>query len=163
MTAPISSNDRAQAPHSEIPHRNGEASLSVADVASESVPPSSGPRPLGSWIDALARRGLQLGVSLKPGSTVLTLRGRLDQQSASELKKGISEVVSLSPRSIDLDLGGVTRLDGMGLAALVWSWGFARDRGRELRLMHVPSETRALVTRMNLHHLLQVVEDGSFR
>ena len=163
MTAPISSNDRAEAPLTETLHRNGEDSPSGAGIPSEAVPSKPGPRPLGSWIDALARRGLQLGVSLKPGSTVLTLRGRLDQQSASVLKNGFSEVVSLSPRSIDLDLGGVTRLDGMGLAALVWSWGLARDRGRELRLMHVPSETRALVTRMNLHHLLQVVEDGSFR
>ena len=163
MTAPITSGDRAEAPHSETTVRGAEAAPPVPVATTEPVPLKPGRRPLGRWIDALARRGLQLGVSFKPGATVLALRGRLDQQSASVLKEGFSEVVSLSPHSIDLDLGGVTRLDGMGLAALVWSWGLARDRGRELRLMHMPSETRALVTRMNLHHVLQVVEDGSFR
>jgi len=159
----MTGSDRADASHSEVTDRNTEAGLPVTGVHTEPAPPRLGPRPLGTWIDALARRGLQLGVSFKPGTTVLSLRGRLDQQSASVLKEGFSEVILLSPYSIDFDLGGVTRLDGMGLAALVWSWGLAHERGRELRLMHMPSETRALVTRMNLHHLLHVVEDGSFR
>jgi anti-anti-sigma factor len=159
MTAPITSSDRAEAPHAEANGRSAEATVALT----EPPPARTGPRPLASWIDALARRGLQLGVSFKPGATVLSLRGRLDRQSAAVLKEGFSEVVALTPRSIDFDLGGVTRLDGMGLAALVWSWGLAHKRGRELRLVHMPSETRALVTKMNLHHVLQVVEDGSFR
>jgi anti-anti-sigma factor len=120
-------------------------------------------RPLGRWIDSLGRRGLRLGVSFKTGTTILSLGGRLDQHSAPLLKEGFHEIVALTPRAIDIDLSSVNRIDGIGLAALVWSWGLAHQRGRQLRLLHVPSATREIVSRMNLHHVLQVVEDGSFR
>ena len=162
MTAPTRS-DRVQVPHSGTANPGNEGARSMTSPAPESASSRSGQRRLGSWIDALARRGLQLGVTFKSGATVVSLHGRLDQQSAAVLKEGFADVISLSARSIDVDLGGVSRVDGMGLAALVWSWGLARERGRELRLLHMPSATRQIVAKMNLHHVLPVVEDGSFR
>ena len=163
MTVPTG-NNRVAAPDSEMPARDHRLAQPDVDVsAAGAASPRSGARLLGSWIDSLGKRGLQLSVSFKPGSTVLSLAGKLDQHSAPVLKEGFHEVVALSPHSIDVDLGGVSRVDGMGLAALVWSWGLAHERGRELRLLHVPSATREIVTRMNLHHVLPVLEDVTFR
>ena len=162
MTAPTRS-DRAQVAHSDAATDDDAAALRVTSPASAPVASPSGRRRLGGWIDASARRGLQLGVTFKSGATVLSLQGRLDQQSAGVLKEGFPEVMSLTTRSIDVDLSGVSRVDGMGLAALVWAWGFARERGLVLRLLHMPAATRQIVTKMNLHHVLQVIEDGSFR
>lgn len=116
-------------------------------------------RRLHGWIETLAKRGLRMEIDLKPGRTMLHLHGRLDRQSAPVLKGGFQEVVAHATRSIDVDLAGVDRVDGLGLAALVWSWRFAQNSGLELRLTRMRPDVREIVTKMNLHHLLEIVED----
>ncbi len=155
-------NDRVVAPHNAVSMQD-DAPAPRGGASSTAAASKSGGRPLGTWIDSLGKRGLQLGVSFKTGTTVLSLAGKLDQHSAPVLKEGFPRIVALTPRSIDLDMSGVSRVDGVGLAALVWSWGFAQEQGCELRLLHVPSATREIVTRMNLHHVLPVLEDVRFR
>ncbi len=98
-------------------------------------------------------------VDRRAGRTVLHLYGRLDRQSAPLLKNGFQEMLPLAARLIDVDLAAVNRVDGMGLAVLVWAWRLTREQGMELRLMRMRPNVREIVARMNLHHLLQVVED----
>lgn len=116
-------------------------------------------RRLHFWVDALARRGLHLEVERKPAHTILHLRGRLDSQSASVMKASIQEILPADTRYIDVDLRGVERVDGVGLAALVWTWHLVRECGGELRLIHLTPQIREIVMRMRLHQLLKIVED----
>lgn len=139
-----------------VPLPPGSAREEVADERSMD---RMAHRRLYGWIDALAKRGLGMEIDLKPGRTILHLRGRLDRQSALVLKDGFREIVAQTSKSIDVDLVGVDRVDGLGLAALVWSWRLALDSGLELRLTRMRPDVRAIVTKMNLHHLLQIVED----
>jgi len=112
---------------------------------------------LASIFGALSKRGLDVEVDRKLPRTVLHLSGRLDQQSAPLLKDAIREFVALTPTDIDVNLASVQRVDGVGLAALVWAWGNAREHGRELRLIQVRPDVLAIVERLNLHQLLCVV------
>jgi anti-anti-sigma factor len=99
-----------------------------------------------------------MGLTRDSEHTVVQLNGHLDRQSAPALKDATREIVGLSGARIDIDMGGVDRVDGVGLAALVWAWGHARDGGRELRLMHVRPYVREIIEKMNLNHLLKIVE-----
>lgn len=110
----------------------------------------------------MARRGLQIEIDRESGRTVLHLHGRLDSQSAPFLKRGFEEVLPLISRCVDVDLAAVDRVDGVGLAALVWAWRLTRDHGLELRLTRMRPFVREIVSRMNLHHLLQIVDDREF-
>jgi anti-anti-sigma factor len=114
--------------------------------------------PLAGLLDALGKRGLQTDVASKPGVTVLQLRGRLDRQSAPLLKNAVREIVDRTTTSIDVDMSGVERVDGVGLAALVWAWGNASQGGRQLRLTHARPNVMELVAKLNLHQLLQIVD-----
>lgn len=119
-------------------------------------------RRIRSWMDLLARRGLRIEVDRESGRTVLHLHGRLDAQSAPALKKGFQDLLPLASRYIDVDLAAIDRVDGVGLAALVWAWRVAQDHGLELRLTRLRPYVREIVSKMNLHHLLQIVDDREF-
>ncbi len=114
---------------------------------------------LRDCIDAIATRGLLVELDMEPGRAVMHLSGRLERQSAPMLKNGFQEIFPLISRSIDVDLAGVDRVDGMGLAALVWAWRLAQESGLELRLMRMRPYVQEIVAKMNLHHLLQIVGD----
>jgi len=137
------------------------AQMSPPAAATEANPISSGEATaamrLAGIFGALAKRGLDVQVDRKLPRTVLHLGGRLDQQSAPLLKDAIRELVTFTPTDIDVNLAGVQGVDGVGLAALVWAWGNAREHGRELRLTQVRPDVLAIVERLNLHQLLCVV------
>jgi anti-anti-sigma factor len=99
-----------------------------------------------------------MGLNRDSERTIVQLHGRLDRQSAPVLKDATREIVALSGARIDIDMVGVDRVDGVGLAALVWAWGNARDGGHELRLTHVRPYVREIIAKMNLHQLLRIVE-----
>ncbi|MHB0871546.1 MAG: STAS domain-containing protein [Chloroflexota bacterium] len=119
-------------------------------------------RRIRSWMEQLARRGLRIEVDRESGRTVLHLHGRLDAQSAPALKKGFQELLPLASRYIDVDLAAIDRVDGVGLAALVWAWRLTQDHGLELRLTRMRPYVREIVSKMNLHHLLQIVDGREF-
>jgi anti-anti-sigma factor len=110
-------------------------------------------------VAALTGRRLQVEVDNTSGYTVLRLKGRLDHQSAPALKDRFRDVVARASHRIDLDLAAVDRVDGLGLAALVWARGLARDCGVELRLTRMGPHVRDMVAKMNLHHLLEIAHE----
>lgn len=112
-----------------------------------------------AWIDALTKRGLRAEITRQAGDTVLHLRGRLDGHSAPVLKGGFQEIIPLRSGTILVDMEGVDRVDGMGLAALVWAWRLARECGGTLRLTRLRPPVREIVAKMSLHYLLEVAED----
>jgi anti-anti-sigma factor len=106
-------------------------------------------------------RKFHMRIEQQPGRTVLYLSGPLESHSALDFKKTFRTLVGSAARSVDIDLGGVTRLDGVGLASLVWAWREATSRGKEVRVTQVRPPVRQLVEQMNLHLLLRFVEERS--
>lgn len=116
-------------------------------------------RRVHAWIDALAKRGLRTEIFRQANGLAIRLNGRLDGHSAPILKEGFQEIANHSPTSIEVDLGGVHRIDGMGLAALVWAWRLIQECGGQLKLVRLQPSVREIVVRMNLHCLLEIVEE----
>src|ERR1700694_316859 len=103
---------------------------------------------------------LRMRVEEVAGRTVAYLNGQLDSHSTPEFKKLCREILAGTAHSVDVNLAGVTRMDGMGLASLVGAWRVAETGGKEFRLLQMGQPTRELVERMNLHLLLRIIEEG---
>ena len=112
-----------------------------------------------AWIDSLDRREVRVEMDRKSGRTVLRLGGHLDTQSALVLKRAVQAVLPIAPKSVEIDLAEVDRVDGSGLAALVWAWHLGRQCGCGIRVVRLAPEVREIVARMNLHHLLEIVDE----
>ena len=68
------------------------------------------------------RHNLRIRVEQQPERTSLLLTGRLDSHAANEFKRSFQTALASAQGCMDIDLGGVTGVDGMGLASLVWAW-----------------------------------------
>jgi len=115
-------------------------------------------RRVHAWKALLAKRGLQVEIIREAAGTVVRLEGRLDGQSAPVLKEGFQEVMSMGSSFIEVDLGGVSRIDGVGLAALVWAWRLAQEVGGHLRLARLQPQIREIAARIGLNSLLEITE-----
>src|ERR1700738_5121371 len=98
---------------------------------------------------------LQVEIEQRPGRTVLRVSGQLESRSAAAFKKTFRGLLGLTGQLLDVDLGQVTRMDGVGLASLVWAWSQAKGCGKELRVTRMRQPHRQLVEQMNLHQLLR--------
>jgi len=92
---------------------------------------------LHRWIDSLAKRRLHAEIIREPGGLILRLAGRLDSRSSQILKEGLQEIVKFGPVSFELDLGEVSRIDGVGLAAIVWAKQLVEGRGGQLKIVRL--------------------------
>jgi anti-anti-sigma factor len=104
------------------------------------------------------RHNLRIHIERQPDRTSVLLSGRLDSHTAKEFKQSLQDALVSAAACIDVDLAGVTAVDGMGLASLVWAWRTAASGGRELRVSRMRPKVRELVERMNLHLLMRIVE-----
>lgn len=108
-------------------------------------------------IASLQRKGLRLSAVTRPsGRLVLRLEGKLVAATAPLLK----QVIAASGKALhlDVDLTGVGHADGVGLAILVRLGAMLADAGGTLRVVNPPATLRTMMTRVNLHHLIDIAE-----
>jgi anti-anti-sigma regulatory factor len=105
---------------------------------------------------SLERKGLLITGLRHDGRLVLRLEGKLVSATAPLLKAVFAD----GPQAVhlDLDLAGCTRADGMGLATVVRLGAVLTAAGGSLRVVNLPPALRQTVMRINLHHLVDIVE-----
>ena len=104
------------------------------------------------------RHNLRIRIEQQSDRTAVLLNGRLDSHGATVFKQSLSQALGGGPACIDVDLSGVTSVDGMGLASLVWAWRSAASTGCELRVVRMRTQVREIAERMNLHLLMRITE-----
>lgn len=110
-----------------------------------------------SLVAMLQRKGLRLSAQGRPGGrTVLRLEGKLVAATAPLLKQGIQ--ASRKALHLDIDLAGLAHADGVGLAVLVRLSSLLAEAGGSLRVVNPTPALRTMMTRVNLHHLIDIVE-----
>ncbi|MCC6627956.1 MAG: STAS domain-containing protein [Chloroflexi bacterium] len=108
-------------------------------------------------VTELQRKGLRLeAVAGSSGRLVLRLEGKLSAATAPLLKKVIEQ--GERARQIDIDLAGLAQADGVGLAVLVRLASLVADAGGALRIVNPTAALRVMMTRIHLHHLIDIVE-----
>ncbi|MEU4214717.1 STAS domain-containing protein [Actinoplanes sp. NPDC026623] len=95
--------------------------------------------------------------SLERGDDVVTvvLRGEVDVLNVGQVRVALEEALESRPRTIVVDLSGLSFIDSSGLGSLTFGFQRARDSGIAFRLARPgPAVRRILV----LSGLLEVVE-----
>ncbi|TVT51520.1 STAS domain-containing protein [Amycolatopsis rhizosphaerae] len=93
----------------------------------------------------------------EPEVIVLTVSGELDMLTAPRLAASLEELLAAAPRTLVVDLGGVTFLGSAGLAVLVTAHELAP--GREvLRIAAGNRQIRRAFTMTGLDNLLALYE-----
>jgi anti-anti-sigma factor len=108
-------------------------------------------------VDALRRKGLHLEADARAhGRLLLRAQGKLIAATAPLLKKALE--AGTGARQLDLDVAGLTQTDGVGLAVLVRIATIVADAGGSLRVINPSPALRAMMTRIHLHHLIDIVD-----
>lgn len=85
----------------------------------------------------------------------LRLAGALDQPGSRLLKQALSRILeNPAVQTVHLDLADVRKVDGSGLAALVWAARQAATSARTLRLVNCPPTVRTLAQQLHLHQVV---------
>ena len=89
--------------------------------------------------------------------TVLQLTGRLVLETAeSPLRPAIDALMQKGRNKIVLNISGVTYVDSMGLGLLVAKFVSLRNRGGDLRFVHVTPRSMRLMAITNLSSVFEV-------
>lgn len=108
-------------------------------------------------LTALQRKGLSLRTQARSsGRVVVWLEGRLVAATAPLLKQAVA--AGGRALCLDLDLAGLTHTDGVGLAALARLASTVAEAGGSLRVINPAPALRTMMTRVNLHHLIEIAE-----
>ena len=89
------------------------------------------------------------------GETVLSVRGELDLAAEGLL---VSAAEGATDR-VTVDLRAADFLDAAGIRAIVRAEASCRQRGGRLRLVHPRPFQQQLLARLDLDHLIDLVED----
>jgi phospholipid transport system transporter-binding protein len=101
-------------------------------------------------VTAVADRGFEL-TTRTPG--VLGVSGLLNFNTAAAATRAIE--AALSDRAIaQLDLSGVSHADSAGLSCLVTVMAESAKKGRQLKIVHMPSGLQALARVSEVDHLI---------
>jgi anti-sigma B factor antagonist len=101
---------------------------------------------------------LSIDVSTQETSTVVTLSGDIDIQTAPALRERLA---SLSPavRIVIVDLSAVEFLDSSGVGALVGAAAALRDTGGSLRLACPPPQVQKVFRISRLAEVIPIYDD----
>ncbi|GAA2652224.1 STAS domain-containing protein [Streptomyces spororaveus] len=81
----------------------------------------------------------QLGVSVQPDATVVTVAGELDMTTCPSITQA-TDTLALKGQTLALDLSAVTHMDSSGLNMLLTLRNRARAEHGELHLRGVPRQ-----------------------
>ncbi|MFC0533677.1 STAS domain-containing protein [Phytohabitans kaempferiae] len=98
-------------------------------------------------VDDLGAGPSELSVSaVRKGEGIrLVVAGEVDVISAGRFRAHLSESLDARPRTLSVDLGGVTFLDSTGLSALVYAHQRARAEGVTLAVSSPQPQVRRLL------------------
>lgn len=106
--------------------------------------------------------GLSINRRTVGGSTVLTLAGDLDLETAVEFREFLDELPLVADERVVIDMAGVGFCDSSGIAALFAARNRALAAGAEFALAAVPhhiSRTLRLIGLESVFVLLPTLED----
>ncbi len=93
------------------------------------------------------------------GVTILQMRGRITLgEGASLMREAIRHSLNHNSRVI-IDLAEVTYIDSTGLGELVGGWVSARNRGADIKLLHLKSQIKDLLQVTKLLTVFECFED----
>lgn len=87
------------------------------------------------------------------GVAVVRMTGRLDYQTAPEVRQKLLDAVERGSVRLVADLGAVEFLDSSGLGALIAGLKAARAAGGDLRLAAVPEQARVVLALTTLDRM----------
>lgn len=91
--------------------------------------------------------------------TILEIRGRITLgEGASLLREAIRHTLNHNSRVL-IDLAEVTYIDSTGLGEMVGGWVSARNRGAEMKLLHIKSQIKDLLQVTKLLTVFECFED----
>lgn len=89
---------------------------------------------------------------------IVKLQGRLDAQTAPDLKKLWQQYAERGIYSVFINLELVEFIDSIGISTLVSGLKLMRSKGGDLRLISVPPSARAIFELMALDKVFQLYE-----
>jgi anti-sigma B factor antagonist len=89
------------------------------------------------------------------GTAVVHLAGRLDLQSAPDVKQRLVQAVAEGHRLLVVDLGEVSFIDSSGLGALIGGLKAARLAGGDLRIARPVEQARLVLVLTTLDRVLK--------
>ena len=103
-----------------------------------------------------------VSVNPEPDATLrVELRGELDIAHAEQILNEIQSAIdSFVPRTVRMDLSGVTFIDSTGLGTLVNSMKAAHEAGSGYELTHVPELVRSRLRRTGLSDVFGLADEG---
>lgn len=91
--------------------------------------------------------------------TILEIRGRITLgEGASLLREAIRHTLNHNSRVL-IDLAEVTYIDSTGLGEMVGGWVSARNRGADMKLLHIKSQIKDLLQVTKLLTVFECFED----
>ena len=97
---------------------------------------------------------LSFEIEVQDGVTVVHCRGRWMAGETGELRSAVKALFPTTKRIV-LDLHELTRMDSMGLGALVSLYVSAKAAGCELKMVNFGERIRQLLIVTNLHEVFE--------
>ena len=94
--------------------------------------------------------------------TIVRCHGQVVSEVSSGLYSRVRPMIPATKRIV-LDLSDVTRMDSMGLGALVSLYTSARAAGCEMQLLHVGKRVRELLGLTNLLSIFTIIGEHGVR
>jgi|HigsolmetaAR202D_1030399.scaffolds.fasta_scaffold00012_78 anti-anti-sigma factor len=87
--------------------------------------------------------------------TIVHLSGRLDLQSAPEMKQYLIDLVGQDSHLVVVDLEDTIFVDSSGLSALISGLKAARQKGGDLRIARPSKQVEVILNLTTLNHILK--------
>ena len=88
--------------------------------------------------------------------SIMKAKGRIDSESAPELDKALSKLITDGRNKIVLNLQGVEYMSSAGLRSLVKALKGAQGAGGDLRLASVPKEIEGLLLTVGMMQMFKL-------
>ena len=100
---------------------------------------------------------MQFTSFLQDGKLTVALTGEIDHHRAGALMQELETQLDLeSPRSVELDLGGVSFMDSSGIALLLRLYRSLAFTGGKLRVVRVPAQPGKVLKAAGLGRLFPI-------
>jgi anti-sigma B factor antagonist len=94
------------------------------------------------------------------GVTIVDLSGRIKEgEDILVLRDTIQDLLGKGQKKILLNLGDVNHIDSSGVGALLRAFTSVRNRGGELKLLHLTKKVHDLMQNTKLHTVFDVRDD----
>jgi len=104
--------------------------------------------------------GMKSGVRQVDDITVIDLAGQIKLgEGSSVLRDTVKDLLAKGQKNILLNLGEVNYIDSSGVGELVSAFTSVRNRGGELKLLHLTKKIRDLLQIAKLYTVFEVLDD----